>query len=76
MNRLTGQLIVHTYSTVGWPGKGLLADKSSAALNKEILFKAEHVDQIHRNSNLIATQTSKTMSNTSDNYETTCYLFP
>ena len=23
------------YSTVGWPGKGLLADKSSAALNKQ-----------------------------------------
>ena len=34
MNCLTGQLIVHTYSTVGWPGEGPLADKSSAALNK------------------------------------------
>ena len=32
--QLTGQLIVHTYNTVGWPDKGLLADKSSAALNK------------------------------------------
>ena len=37
MNCLTGQLITHTYSTVGWPGKGLLADKSSAALNKQKL---------------------------------------
>ena len=35
MNGLTGQLIVHTYSTVSWPGEGLLADKSSAALNKQ-----------------------------------------
>ena len=31
MNHLTGQLIVHT---VGWPGEGPLAAKSSAALNK------------------------------------------
>ena len=35
MNCLTGQLFVHTYSTVGWLGKELLADKSSAALNKQ-----------------------------------------
>ena len=63
MNWLTGQLIAHTYSTVGWPGKGLLADKSSAALNKQ-------------NKNLIDTQTSETMSITLDNHETTCYLFP
>ena len=62
MNHLTGQLIANTYSTVGWPGKGLLADKSSAALNKQtntVSFKVNHVDQIHRNSNLIDTQTSK-----------------
>ena len=32
MNPLTGQLIVRY--TVGWPGEELLADKSSAALNK------------------------------------------
>ena len=75
MNRLTGQLIVHTYSTLSWPGDRLPADKSSAAwnkqTNKEILFKVKHVYQIHRNSKLIPTQTSKTVSNTSDNHETT-----
>ena len=32
MNHLTGQLIVK--HTVGWPGEGPLAAKSSAALNK------------------------------------------
>ena len=61
MNHLTGQQIV--MDTVCWPGVELLADKSSAALNKQ-------------NKNLIDTQTSETMSNTSDNHETTCYLFP
>ena len=50
MNRLTGQLIVmHTVQLVG-PDEGLLADKSSAALNKEISFKVKHVNQIHSNS--------------------------
>ena len=34
MNCLTGQLIVK--HTVGWPGEGPLAAKSSAALNKQI----------------------------------------
>ena len=34
MNCLTGQLIVRTYSTVGWPDEGPLADKSSAPMNK------------------------------------------
>ena len=77
MNHLTGQLITLTYSTVGWPGKGLLVDKSSASLNKQKKhLKLIMSDEIHRNSNLIDTQTSETMSNMLDNHETTCYLFP
>ena len=35
MKCLTGQLIVYIQYS-GWPGEGLLADKSSTALNKQI----------------------------------------
>ena len=60
------------YSTVGWPGKGPLTAKSSAALNKYHLKSNMSIKykytEIH---NLIDTHTRETMSNTSDNHETT-----